>query len=189
MMERSVPDMSGRRRRNAALALLGSSVGLDLILAALGYGGFRINLTPSQPIGIWRIVPEGRPVGHGDVVFACPPMNPVMIEARRRGYLRSGLCPGGVAPVIKTVVAVAGQSVSIGEVIVIDGGVLAHSRLLGSDVKGRSLAADPGGVLPAGFVHLHSDYPGSFDSRYFGPVARTNILGRAQEVWTFEVDP
>ena len=28
--------------------------------------------------------------------------------------------------------------------------------------------------------------PGSFDGRYFGPVARADVIGRARPVWTNE---
>lgn len=37
-----------------------------------------------------------------------PPMTPVFAEALRRGYLRWGLCVGGFAPLIRTVVAIPG---------------------------------------------------------------------------------
>ncbi|WP_436003827.1 S26 family signal peptidase [Rhizobium sp. LjRoot30] len=41
-----------------------------------------------------------------------------------------------------------------------------------------------GGVVPPGTVFLHSEFPGSFDSRYFGPLPMDGILGLAREVWT-----
>jgi type IV secretory pathway protease TraF len=42
-----------------------------------------------------------------------------------------------------------------------------------------------GGTIPPGSVYLHSDFPASFDSRYFGPVPANNILGLAKKVWTY----
>jgi type IV secretory pathway protease TraF len=42
---------------------------------------------------------------------------------RARGYLRPGLCEGGVQPVIKPVVAVAGDVVDLGPAAVIVNGL------------------------------------------------------------------
>ena len=87
-------------------ALLGAIV-------AAAFGGYRINLTPSQPLGLWHIVRLERAAEVGDLVFICPPQTAAIQEALSRGYLRSGLCPSGVAPLIKTVIAVAGQRVEV----------------------------------------------------------------------------
>ncbi|MDX0760458.1 conjugal transfer protein TraF, partial [Sinorhizobium medicae] len=40
--------------------------------------------------------------------------------------------------------------------------------------------------VPANYVFLHSRFAGSYDSRYFGPVPASGILGLAQEVLTYE---
>jgi conjugative transfer signal peptidase TraF len=107
-----------------------------------------------------------------------------MEEAAQRGYLRRGLCPGGYAPLIKTIVATAGQSVEVGHSVSIDHIPLARSVLVSLDGKGRSLAPYSGGVITDGFVFLHSDFVGSYDSRYFGPVPAAGIVGLAKEVLT-----
>jgi conjugative transfer signal peptidase TraF len=120
----------------------------------------------------------------GDRVFVCPPLLGALQEGFRRGYLRRGLCAGGVAPLIKTVAATSGQRVSIAGCVRIDGAILPHSRLMEFDGEGRPLSPHVGGQVPPGAVYLHSSSPGSFDSRYFGPVATTNILGLARGVWT-----
>jgi conjugative transfer signal peptidase TraF len=174
-----------KRRRRIGGLLIGSVV-LTMVVVAGGYWGFRLNLTPSAALGIWRIEAIERPARKGDRVFVCPPLSGALQEGLRRGYLRRGLCVGGVAPLIKTVSATSGQFISIAEFVRIDGEVLPHSRLMEFDGEGRPLSPHVGGLVPPGAVYLHSDFPGSFDSRYFGPVATTNILGLAQEVWTRE---
>jgi conjugative transfer signal peptidase TraF len=162
-------------------------IGLLVLLASAGgYGGLRINWTPSAPLGIWRIVALERPVQRGDRVFVCPPVSSVILEALRRGYLHEGLCPGGMAPLIKTVMAMSGQFVAISRFVYIDGELLPHSMLVAVDSRGRSLPPYRGGLIPPDSVYLHSDFPGSFDSRYFGPLPTTSILGLASEVWTLE---
>ncbi len=155
-----------------------------LIVASLS-GGYRINLTPSEPLGLWRIVPLSRPAAVNDLVFICPPATADMLEARARGYLRSGSCPGGVAPLIKTVIAIKGQHVEIGASVSVDGRGVSSSGLAQSDGRGRRLAPFRSGIVPPGFVFLHSGFPGSYDSRYFGPLPASGILGLAKEVLTY----
>ncbi|MBD9375477.1 conjugative transfer signal peptidase TraF [Rhizobium sp. ARZ01] len=164
---------------------------LSAVLAAfgtvvcLGIAGFRANLTPSEPLGLWRIINLDRAVRIGDLVFVCPPVTDIMREARRRGYLRRGLCAGDIAPLIKTVAAASGQVVEIDGDVHIDGKRLPLSQVMLMDGQGRRLVPYGGGVVPSDAVYLHSDFPGSFDSRYFGPLPTENILGLAQEVWTY----
>jgi conjugative transfer signal peptidase TraF len=175
-----------RQQRAKRRARLGSCVFVMFAtVGALGMLGFRVNFTPSEPMGLWQIFPLDRPLRTGDLVFICPPVTDAMREARSRGYLRHGLCPGGIAPLIKMVAAVPGQTVDIGDDVRIDGKQLAHSRLMARDGQGRSIAPSRGGVVPPGTVYLHSDFVASFDSRYFGPLPLANILGLAREVWTY----
>ncbi|WP_267213739.1 conjugative transfer signal peptidase TraF [Chelatococcus asaccharovorans] len=151
-----------------------------------GYGGLRINTTPSEPLGLWRIVPLARPLARGDLVFVCPPWTPEFELAFARGYLRRGLCPGGVGPLIKSVAALPGQRIKVGADVRIDDARLAGSALRASDAAGRPLAPFAGGVVPAGRIFLHSSFAGSYDSRYFGPVPADGVLGLAQPVLTLD---
>jgi len=174
------------RQRCSAFVMLFVAVCLLSLLFAAGWiGGLRINTTPSEPLGLWRIVPLNRSAMPGEMVFVCPPDNAAIREARRRGYLRSGLCPGRFGPLIKMVVAVAGQRVDVTDRVAIDGVPVLRSRIMEKDAKGRSLRHDRGGVVRAGEVYLHSDFIGSWDSRYFGPVPDSGVLGLAQEVLTY----
>jgi conjugative transfer signal peptidase TraF len=164
-----------------------SSVSLFTLgfIVLLGGAGFRVNLTPSEPLGLWRIVEPVRPILVGDLIFICPPATDAMREARARGYLRFGLCADHVAPLIKTVVATSGQVIAIQDDVRVDGRPLPHSRVARTDGQGREMVHYEGGVVPPGTVFLHSEFRGSFDSRYFGPLPMDGILGLAQEVWTY----
>jgi conjugative transfer signal peptidase TraF len=171
------------RRRIVAVA---SALSLLVVLFCLGeFAGLRLNLTPSYPLGLWRIDALGRSVAIGDVVFICPPPTPEFAIARARGYLLAGSCAGGLSPLIKKVVAGAAQDVRIGSSVAIDGRDLAHSDVLAVDAAGRPLTPWRGGIVPAGQIFLHSDFAGSYDSRYFGPLPVSGILGRAVPVFTF----
>lgn len=175
-----------RPGRTRALAILGVGVaGLLVIVSAGVFAGLRVNLTPSEPLGLWRIVSLDRPVNVGDLVFICPPPGSVTAFGLARGYFRLGTCPGGAAPLIKTVAAIAGAGITVEAAVTIDGKPLPHSQLSPKDGQDRGLAPWVGGIVPSGQLFLLSTFRGSYDSRYFGPVPETGLLGLARPVLTF----
>ncbi|WP_234851118.1 S26 family signal peptidase, partial [Sinorhizobium meliloti] len=89
------------------------------------------------------------------------------------------------ATLIKTVAAVGGQRIEIADNVTIDGRPIANSSLVSQDGQGRPLRPYAGGTIPAGFLFLHSPFPGSWDSRYFGPVPGSGVLGLAEQVLTY----
>ncbi|MBT1159386.1 conjugative transfer signal peptidase TraF [Aminobacter anthyllidis] len=172
-------------RRRRITTVLGIAAVGTAALAMIGWiGGYRVNLTSSAAIGLWRIEAMERPVSIGDVVFICLPAAGVFKDAFDRGYLRRGLCPGGLAPLLKTIVAVPGQRVRIGEDVIIDGRPLAASRIRHKDGQGRAITAFGGGTVPPGYLFLHSSMANSYDSRYFGPIPAAGLLGRASPIIT-----
>jgi len=173
-------------RRRALLFVAGAGGAIAAMSAVAYMGGFRLNLTPSEPLGLWRIVALQRPVEVGDLVFICPPVTASFEEARRRGYVRRGLCLGCFAPLIKTVAALPGQHVEIAENVTVDGSPLASSIVRTSDGEGRPITPFKTGIVPLRNLFLHSSFASSYDSRYFGPVPDTGLLGLARPVLTFE---
>lgn len=173
-------------RQARALAIIGAgAVLLGSMAAAFAWGGYRVNFTPSYPLGLWQIEMLDRPVVVGDRVFICPPSGPAVDLARERFYLPRGICQAGTAPLIKTVAALAGQSIRVEGQVIIDDVPLAASTVHAQDGEGRPMMPWKGGVVPEGEVFLHSDFVGSYDSRYFGPLPAAGILGLAREVLTF----
>lgn len=163
----------------ASLVLLSVLTGVGL------FSGLRVNLTPSYPPGLWRIEPLSRDVTAGDKVFICPPATMAFVTARERGYLGHGLCPGWFSPLIKTVVAVAGQHIVVDGSVAVDGVRLPHSSVRSVDGRGRALAAADGGIVAAGRLFLFSEFAGSYDSRYFGPIPAAGVLGLAHPLLVF----
>jgi conjugative transfer signal peptidase TraF len=173
-------------RRHVVLFLV-SVGGVMFGLALIGYmGGYRLNLTPSEPLGLWRIAPLHRPIRIGDLMFVCPPETAGFAEALKRGYLRRGLCTGGFAPLIKTIVALPGQRLDIGATVAVDGRTIRSSTVRKKDGKGRTLTPFTGGTVPPHHLFLHSSFASSYDSRYFGPLPDAGLLGLAQQVVTFD---
>jgi len=176
--------MRDRRRVVTLLAAVSVAVATSVLVAVVF--GLRLNTTPSEPLGLWRIVPLDRPAQVGDRLFVCLPRTATFEEARRRGYLRFGLCSGWTGPVIKQVAALGGAHITVGRSVAIDGVPLPNSTLRAHDGEGRVLAPFVGGVVPMGEVFLHSGFEGSYDSRYFGPVPLDGVLGRAVPLFTFD---
>ena len=125
------------RRRGAIMLAVTWMVAVACLIAVAAIGGYRLNVTPSEPLGLWRIKALGRSAEIGDLVFVCPPATEMFEEARRRGYLRRGLCAGGFAPLIKMIAALPGQHVEITDHVVIDGGSLAASTVRKTDGEGK----------------------------------------------------
>ncbi|GKX47832.1 S26 family signal peptidase [Pectobacterium carotovorum] len=177
-----------RSRLRAHLVLAGfAAVGL----AALTWAAFvqplpRLIYNPSDsvPVGWYRVEPQrhgadslSRPLSVGSVVLTTLPPD-VAALAAQRGYLPAHI------PLLKRVGAVAPQHVCIvaGQVR-IDGVPMAAA--LPADRLGRPLPSwQLCRRLEAGELFLLSvTNPASFDSRYFGPVSASAVIGVAHPVW------
>ena len=164
--------------------------GLLLSFAALtsGIAGYRINLTPSMPLGIWK---KSTIVHRGSYVAAClPPETGAAQLAIERGYLPAGQCPGGFAPLLKQIAAIPGDTVTLtDDEVWINGASLPDSQTLSYDSAGRPLVPYPRGtyrVPPGEYWLFATNLPQSFDSRYFGPVPESSILTSLVPVATCE---
>jgi conjugative transfer signal peptidase TraF len=166
------------------------SVPLVLVLSSLigGLAGYRINLTASMPLGIWK---KSTVIQVGSYIAACiPPDTPAAKAAIERGYIPPGQCPGGLAPLLKRVAALPGDSVYLtDEAVYINGSPLPNSRTQAVDSKKRSIPPFPRGnyrVLPGQCWLFATTHPNSFDSRYFGPVQESSVVNSLLPVATFE---
>lgn len=133
------------------------------------------NPTDSVPRGWYRVgrIDSVASLHVGSIVLARLPAD-VASFASQRGYLPSNV------PILKRIGAVAPQSVCVHEQRVhIDGAVVASART--HDGAHRPLQVwTQCRLLAAGELFLLSDTnPASFDSRYFGPIAVSAVLGIA----------
>jgi conjugative transfer signal peptidase TraF len=160
------------------------------LLAAGRLAGLRVNLTGSLPVGLY-VAARGAPA-RGLLVLVCLPPE-VAAFARARGYVpRGGACPGGVVPVGKRVVAIAGDTVAVtSSGLLVNGAAVPNSKALAADRKGRPLPQLPTGryVVRPGTVWIVSSYsPFSFDSRYFGAVESADVHASIRRLWTVGSD-
>jgi conjugative transfer signal peptidase TraF len=145
--------------------------------------GIRINHTPSLAPGLWRITPLQEPLRRGQIVSFCPPDAAVIYEARARGYLGAGRCPGAVEPLLKRVEALASDLVVIDAAgVAVNGIRLVGTSPLEADGQGRRIAGIGLGswVIGADAFWAGSAHQQGFDSRYFGPVPISHVLGVAR---------
>ncbi len=152
--------------------------------------GYRVNESPSLPVGIWKVEPLRRTLRDGDVVSFCPPDRAVFQEARQRGYLGKGQCAGGYEPLLKPVAAVEGDRVAVTpDGIEVNGRLIERSKAQIFDRSGRRLEAIAAKSLlvVGGEIWVMSTYNVmSFDSRYFGAIRVNNVLGIARPVIVFD---
>jgi conjugative transfer signal peptidase TraF len=155
-------------------------------IAVSWHENVRLNLSGSMPIGFWRVATLGRAPERGQVVSIClPPAEATFALAR--GYIGGGECALNAAPLLKPVVAVAGDLVDISPFgIVVNGQEIEGTALRPADSAGRTLSAVQTGtyLVAPGSIWLASAHdPRSFDSRYFGAVPIANVRGVAAPVF------
>ena len=166
-------------RRAALVAIVVSIVAFQLF----GFFGLRINRSPSLPVGLYVVTSDSS----ANLIEFCP-AEPFAALSLARGYRDPGACRDGGAPLLKPVVAKAGDLVELSwRGISVNGLLLPNTAPLSKDTKGRPLTAWPFGRYPVspGTVWVASSYHSrSFDSRYFGPVYTTAIRHRLKMFFT-----
>jgi type IV secretory pathway protease TraF len=137
------------------------------------------NASGSAPLGFYYVEP--RAPARGELaVYRPPPAIELLLFAHE-------ILPAPV-PLLKQIVASAGDEICratapIGT-ISINGKVTAEVQE--KDRAGRPLPAWEGCFrLVDGDSFLMQPHPLSFDSRYFGPVLRCDIIGVARSLWTW----
>jgi conjugative transfer signal peptidase TraF len=171
---------SQRLRTKAAVLAAISVTIISTIVALAPHAPIVVyNGSGSAPLGFYRV--ENRLPERGEIaVVQPPPLVELMIVAR-------GILPPSV-PLLKQVAAAGGDEVCRSEqptgTISINGKVIAET--FGSDREGRPLPSWQGCMrLIDGEFFLLQPHPLSFDSRYFGPVLRCDIIGVAHPLWTW----
>ena len=148
-----------------------------------GWLGLRFNISPSLPLGLYVITTDR----NASLAEFCP-TEPFATFAIARGYRDPGACPDGAAPLLKPIVASAGDIVELSAVgICVNGVLLRNTAPLAKDSAGRPLRPWSFGryVVDHETVWVASTYqPRSFDSRYFGPVPASIIRHRLKPFLT-----
>lgn len=135
------------------------------------------NPTDSVPRGWYRVRPADS-LRVGSIVLARLPEDAATLAARR-SYLPERI------PLLKRIGAMSPQEVCVRDRIVLIDGVPVASALR-ADWLGRRLPfwGQCRVLHPDELFLLSTTNPASFDSRYFGPVTASAVIGTAQPLWT-----
>ena len=148
--------------------------------------GLMYNATPSEPTGFYwlRSIPAAG-VKPSDRVSFCPP-----VRQADYPFLAHGSCPGGTTPFFKTVVGVPGDVVVVTPTrVMVNGRVLPGSASLQRSVRLGVRLPHADGIwrLGAGQYWLYGaalpQY--SFDSRYWGVLQGSEMIGVARQLSVF----
>ncbi len=171
--------LTARRRRFSRRPLVIGTCGVAfLALSGPAALGPRVIYNPSEsaPVGWYRLLaPDSLKVD--DYLLVHLPDDSRRLAAER-GYLPE------TVPLLKRIGAVSGQFVCVrGNQLWIDGELAATA--LTHDGKGRPLIMWKGcRVLDLDEILLISrDNSASFDSRYFGPIRLTQVIGKASPLY------
>ncbi len=168
--------------KRARASLLIGSAGIALIAFSAIVRANPIlvwNASASVPIGFYAVQPLDGP-SVGDLVVLEPPL-PLGDWLLEHGYL------GADVPLIKHVAALPGQRVCrVGVTVSIDGETVATAKE--RDRFDRPLPVWQGclRLTDDQIFFLNPDTGASLDGRYFEPLPRKTIIGRAVPIWIRE---
>ena len=174
-------------RRRIPLAATVALVLIGVSTQVAREAGWRLNLTASEPLGLYRLEPvTSNRIARGALVELCPPA--WVMPAAFPFYL-SGDCPGGGRAMLKIVVGIPGDRIWVSaDGVTINGVTLSGSaprlrsnqypKILLPRVRGE-LVLRPGQYWVYGRGAQPALAALSFDSRYFGPIAIGQIRGMA----------
>lgn len=166
-------------KRSAVILCM--DIGLAALLMPLAIPN-RVQLVynPSDSVARgWYRIGEIDSLHVGNIVLARLPA-PAAALAAQRGYLPAGI------PLLKSIGAVAPQRVCVdGTSVRIDD--VAMATVMHADGSGRPLLTwQQCRYLARGELFLlSSTNSASFDSRYFGPILTSSVIGSAQPLWTW----
>ena len=177
------PAVNSRSRRLACVTVI---VLMAAGLAALVWAAFTpskarvvYNASDSVPIGWYRITPldtDANAIPVDSIVLVDLPEH-IATLADKRGYLPLDV------PLLKRVGAVAPQNVCIEDGRVrIDGVTVAHVLLIDALARPLPSWTHCRQLAEGELFLLSTTNPASFDSRYFGPIDRANVIGVAQRL-------
>jgi conjugative transfer signal peptidase TraF len=173
------------KRAIASIVIVG--VGLAATGGAMYAAGARVNTSKSIPLGLYWT--SSAPVTKGEYVIFCPPQRLIFADARERGYIGSGFCPGDYGDMMKKVLAAKGDTISVTpDGVTVNGKLLPNSKPLPADGAGRPLphrSAERYTLGTSELLLMTDRSATSFDARYFGPVTRDQVKSVIRPVFTW----
>jgi conjugative transfer signal peptidase TraF len=164
------------------LAIIAFAIAL-IALYGIFFFGFRLNISSSMPIGIYKLQ-SSSDFKKGDLVEVCLPAN-LAKYGFDRGYISKGSCSNGYAPLIKEVIATPNDYVVMNQAGITVNKVFYDFKQQQFDSQNRALTPQNIDQKIAGFLLIGNNSKNSWDSRYFGVIDSSNINGRMQKIISF----
>ncbi len=160
------------------------------ILGIIFISPVRFNITGSMPIGMYERLHESS-LKRSDIVSVCLP-DSIAFEGKNRGFLASGECAQNTKPLLKEVIALPGDTVTV-----MDSGLCVNQKFY----PAPQLLLDHNHVLihrwtqnktyhdiKSVWLYGSNDPMHSWDSRYFGGIELKNIEGFYRALWVRHED-
>lgn len=167
-------------------------------ISFLNHNGIIFNATPSMPMGFYKI---DRVKGHllhlhdNQIILLCPPSpadNPAMKQAISDHWLiRSpkSHCIDHVVPFLKKIAAQSGQSVQVSMTgLAVDNHMLPRTAIEPRAKNGTRIIHEKIGLYSVmkGQIWVYDNSsPWAYDSRYWGPISKLNVIAKARPVLTW----
>lgn len=172
-------------RRLARRLIEGGAVCLAALALFCVYGHRYLlwNASASVPLGLYRRVADTQ----APLIWFCLE-GEALTEAKRHGLTMPGVCPNSSIPLLKPVYRGPQPLRFSPDGIWAEGHLLLHTKPKLRDLAGRPYKHTLQGVYhtrPDEVWAISTHHPDSYDSRYFGPINKRQILSYAQPFFTF----
>lgn len=139
-----------------------------LVLYAIG---IKINTSPSLPRGVWRVVK----------------INPELLQIGDTIMVNRTAVPGAPQHLLKDFAAMSGDVMSSENGFVYRNGLkMLLSEIYKTNSKGKAVdQVNYPLTVPAQYIWLSSRHSRGYDSRYFGPVPNSTVIGKATLLWAW----
>lgn len=143
--------------------------------------GVRINITHSEKIGLWLIDTDYKTLKSGDFIWFKPTEN-ILQMGLSRNYFQKEM------PMLKQIKGLPGDKYGFDNkgVLILNGRKDTHVIRQKFDSRGHHMPVIPPGTVPEKHFFVINSHRLSFDSRYFGPIPRDNVIGTARPLLAWQ---
>lgn len=141
------------------------------------------NHTTSMPLGIYWVDSHSTQPRLNELVMVCLSNGVYRQIATSRHYLvSSGQC-NNLEPMLKKIVGVTGDYISVIQAgVLVNGSLVPNSAIKSHDQKSRKLPSIlKEGRIPQDYYLVMGESEGSFDSRYFGLIPANDVIATAHK--------
>jgi len=153
-----------------------------LLLSQLGY---RLNPSDSIPIGLYKI--SGSSGFKNKYVIFCPDNRDEFKRAVERGYISKGFCQSGFGYMMKKVVAIEGDIISVTDKgVIVNNKIQSYSTPLTKDGANRALnqwRINDYQLKHNELLTMTDQDKWSFDGRYYGLIKTNQVKGVITPIW------